>query len=585
MRPSDPESLETCEDGRFERHAWSLRFKCPDTESAYLVHHYQAMMPTLRIVAKSFWLFTLYCTATGIVGADVLQISYFIHTASDASRILRGERVGTNLKPLGCLSFIAYVLHSKRITPANYQRCIVLCTIAFVVIFTADAPDNRYAIADTPISDVPLLVQEIAKHCAWHVTGSGLFMIGLACLLGLEPLPAVFAMSVCGFFLHHRSDRMLMQSFGVHLPNALVMHGIPSVLLIFSCYIQASLMRRDFLTSAMLSATKNRRIEQIQREKERLDYERNMLLHTVQRASSIGFGEYDSEPSVASCDHPSGRARVNGEATTGGSSPRGERHRSQNRVVNQRCGPRSGGSTVSSAAEELAAHPARDKSDPSCGMNLTRQANLNMLQLFKLLPNYYGEILAYGQPRSSRDGNGGRLQLRVDPHTGLLIDADGIALPSTGGAEPKLFNFVMDLHAQLWLAHDVETGPGQIGQRYHHSCMVSGEPVLAAGQMLVQVGRILTISNESGHYMPPPSCLRTVLARLSELGVGSLSEVSLECVQTPQTQGISTSSDVPTPPSRLQEPVPKRAAVSPRRPRSEITEELRHRRAAPFYES
>ena len=72
--------------------------------------------------------------------------------------------------------------------------------------------------------------------------------------------------------------------------------------------------------------------------------------------------------------------------------------------------------------------------------------------------------------------------------------------------------------------------------RYHHSSMVAGAAVAAAGQIKVCDGRILAISNEAGHYMPPPSCLAAVLARFKEMGVASLDAMRIDAVQTPLTQ-------------------------------------------------
>jgi len=67
-----------------------------------------------------------------------------------------------------------------------------------------------------------------------------------------------------------------------------------------------------------------------------------------------------------------------------------------------------------------------------------------------------------------------------------------------------------------------------------HSSLVGGRAVAAAGMMTVHEGRLLSISNESGHYAPPPSCLRSVLAELALLGVVELDEVQLEVIRRPE---------------------------------------------------
>ena len=105
--------------------------------------------------------------------------------------------------------------------------------------------------------------------------------------------------------------------------------------------------------------------------------------------------------------------------------------------------------------------------------------------------------------------------------------------------------------------------------------MMAGAPVSAAGQMKIQDGRLLSLNNESGHYCPPASCLRTVLSRLREMGVASLESVTLECTHSPLTQtaaGAATYAGAPThgpsrtdEPQRPTQPTARRAARSPAR--------------------
>ena len=66
--------------------------------------------------------------------------------------------------------------------------------------------------------------------------------------------------------------RLSAQFYSVELPHACLLHGISIVVLLFSCYVQSSLARRDFVVSLLLNCMKNQRIEQIQKEKERLEY-------------------------------------------------------------------------------------------------------------------------------------------------------------------------------------------------------------------------------------------------------------------------------------------------------------------------
>jgi hypothetical protein len=45
---------------------------------------------------------------------------------------------------------------------------------------------------------------------------------------------------------------------------------------------------------------------------------------------------------------------------------------------------------------------------------------------------------------------------------------------------------------------------------FHHSSLIAGEAVQAAGRLIVKNGKIVEITNSSGHYTPPPSSLEAI---------------------------------------------------------------------------
>ncbi len=84
--------------------------------------------------------------------------------------------------------------------------------------------------------------------------------------------------------------------------------------------------------------------------------------------------------------------------------------------------------------------------------------------------------------------------------------------------------YAMDLDGHLY------TGFGYMGPWYdahgdlkpvklHHSTFLAGAEVVCAGMIRVVKGRVLEISNGSGHYKPPPKHLLHVLVRLAAHGV------------------------------------------------------------------
>lgn len=57
-----------------------------------------------------------------------------------------------------------------------------------------------------------------------------------------------------------------------------------------------------------------------------------------------------------------------------------------------------------------------------------------------------------------------------------------------------------------------------VGKR-HHSSLLAGGPVACAGEIQVEQGRLLVLTNKSGHYTPPPAYLSQVISVLDAGGV------------------------------------------------------------------
>ena len=148
-------------------------------------------------------------------------------------------------------------------------------------------------------------------------------------------------------------------------------------------------------------------------------------------------------------------------------------------------------------------------------------------------------------PQTSRDNAidlpaSVRSLLRLHVRGGLLVDAHGCVLAPGGEAEGM---YVMDELGTIFTTLCIEQRHGQqleqqhgkryqqqheqqtevaallAGQCVRHSSLVASGPVAAAGMMTVARGTLLGLSNESGQYAPPPSCLHAVLDQFAGLGV------------------------------------------------------------------
>lgn len=82
---------------------------------------------------------------------------------------------------------------------------------------------------------------------------------------------------------------------------------------------------------------------------------------------------------------------------------------------------------------------------------------------------------------------------------GLIYDAGGKKLDTEDGS--SLFSggraiFVMDQNGKFYASKHHKMG------RFHHSSLLAGGPVAAAGEIAVHEGKLVLVSDKSGHYQP-----------------------------------------------------------------------------------
>ena len=163
-------------------------------------------------------------------------------------------------------------------------------------------------------------------------------------------------------------------------------------------------------------------------------------------------------------------------------------------------------SAVSSAASEL--EHALDGIDPDCVQ----------YKSYQLLPQFYHDTADYLDSILRR-----RLQLRV--RDGRLVDDSGALLAPDGEQNGM---YVMSPGRGIHRIGLQRIDARNTYKDLRHSSLVAGSPVAAAGMLTVAHGRLIRLTNESGHYAPPPSSLTCMIDRLAGLGVRRLDEVHLE---------------------------------------------------------
>lgn len=75
--------------------------------------------------------------------------------------------------------------------------------------------------------------------------------------------------------------------------------------------------------------------------------------------------------------------------------------------------------------------------------------------------------------------------------------------------------YVMNQAGEIWLSFDAQP------KVFHHSTLLAGQAVAAAGEMVIFEGRLYAINNRSGHYQPPPIVIKRVLSVLESKGIST----------------------------------------------------------------
>lgn len=161
-------------------------------------------------------------------------------------------------------------------------------------------------------------------------------------------------------------------------------------------------------------------------------------------------------------------------------------------------------------------------------------------ELFPIYPQYAGESITEGGSVRYLSADE-RETLRARTRDGLFIDAAGAPLDPQLDQNPERGGFatyVIDPNEQLYLSFDHRH------HHFHHSSILAGGPVLAAGDMTIIEGQLTKVSNASGHYRPPPRSLKVVRRVLERLGI-STEEVEFERIGSDLQQGPTSTAPRP----------------------------------------
>lgn len=115
---------------------------------------------------------------------------------------------------------------------------------------------------------------------------------------------------------------------------------------------------------------------------------------------------------------------------------------------------------------------------------------------------------------------------RIERHR-VVLDKEGRFRTIDGGVldtrmasaswrpNAELALFIMDQHGNFYVSLR------RVVSRIHHSTLSGGGPVAAAGELRVREGRLLTLTDHSGHYPPTRFGNQIVMSELQQRGVNT----------------------------------------------------------------
>ncbi len=110
-----------------------------------------------------------------------------------------------------------------------------------------------------------------------------------------------------------------------------------------------------------------------------------------------------------------------------------------------------------------------------------------------------------------------RAAFRLHIVNGLIYDADGNLFDTSDASSLHTDRaraiFVMDEGGNIYASKQHSVGA------FHHSSLIAGGPVAAAGEIEVQNGRLVALSDRSGHYRPERVFTDQAIDKLSKNGV------------------------------------------------------------------
>lgn len=195
--------------------------------------------------------------------------------------------------------------------PASMQPAFFLGGLAFVLLFTGadlilgvemrelcgsehrQLNESNGHLCNELCESGLTIKQTNAGRAIWHASQYDLFQVLFLFFFPIDAPLVIFL--AC---LHAALNEVLLQQqFDFTLRGSLIAHSFQLVVFGIASVIKCRSFRHNFLMKAHLAAALDRRIEQLNSEKERVEWEREMDARDKARAANVGFAPPLTAPS------------------------------------------------------------------------------------------------------------------------------------------------------------------------------------------------------------------------------------------------------------------------------------------------
>ena len=495
-------------------------FETQEEMAAYRKWHYNLWQPRLWVMAAiTCCLGALTLLMSFVLGGGLRHyIMVNVRTPAAVVCLLVCPAVASVLLPFVTAMILRYSkdLAPRILTSASYQFCVVFGT---VVVFALDGLPNTLYVKSLDAFDLPPFCNATCgvrtdslgggdfsyfqAASSFHVDNDIILFL-VTCALGLVPFANLIVLIVhtgitCEFWsimmnyiATNAYGKRTLDGRGAAEDAAEIMMKDWDFATVFSARIMPIFLgvalsfglgyaqRSIFRLERQVAALKEDRLEQLNAEKQRLDYERSMLAHSLSRVAQVAQAEGWDEAmsSVAST-----AAHERNPAILTGGRPLSESMKSAG-----------GGSTAASCSEiDLALGPDHQDCDVADAKE------------YELHPQWQSELRYEPSGQLSMDRSAYKAVVNED---GRLTNLEGELLGAGQGPDGQTCMYCVDPEGNLFVNY--ETHDKSSGRPLRHPALVGGGPVIAAGEMLISDGVLCMISNCSGHYRPLPSSLHVV---------------------------------------------------------------------------